>query len=124
MVTNEPIFLSSMTLRENILYGCDKPVTDSVIWHLCQTLGRPRHIFNPQVGSMPMGGVSLAPIERQLLSVVRTLITQPDVLVVHDLGALEPSVALRLGNISALRWGMRHAPWARSRLDAARFWGA
>ena len=99
MVTNEPIFLSSMTLRENILYGCDKPVTDSVIWHLCQTLGLPRHIFNPQVGSMPMGGVSLAPIERQLLSVVRTLITQPDVLVVHDLGALEPSVALRLGNI-------------------------
>lgn len=99
LVTNEPIFLNKMSLRENILYGCDTPIPDSVIWHLCQTLGLPRHLFNPRGGDLPMGGVSLSPIDRQLLSVARTLITQPDVLLVHDLGALEPSVALRLGNV-------------------------
>jgi hypothetical protein len=88
-----------MSLRENILYGCDKPVADSVVWHLCHTLGLPRHVFNPQGGAMPMGQIQLSPIERQLLSVARSLITEPDVLLVHDLGALEPSVAQRLGNI-------------------------
>ena len=99
LVTNNPIFLTSMSLRENILYGCDKPVADSVVWHLCHTLGLPRHVFNPQGGAMPMGQIQLSPIERQLLSVARSLITEPDVLLVHDLGALEPSVAQRLGNI-------------------------
>ena len=99
LVTNEPIFLGGMSLRENIMYGCERPVADAVLWHLCNTLGLPRHLFNPHGGAMGMGGVSLTPIERQLLSVARTLITQPDVLIVHDMGALEPSVALRLGNV-------------------------
>ena len=93
LVTNEPIFLNNMTLRQNILYGCDTPISDSVLWNVCHSLGLPRHVFNSVGGSTPMGGVSLSPIERQLLSVARTLITQPDVLLVHDLGALEPSVA-------------------------------
>jgi len=105
VVPRVPLFIRSFSLLENLRYGCRnaavKPPED-VIWHVCHALGLPRHLFNSHGGSMPMGLIELSPSERQLMSIARSLLAQPDVLLVHNLGQLEPRVARRLGTVFSM----------------------
>jgi hypothetical protein len=105
VVPRTPVFISNSSLLENLKYGCRRAAVtppEGVIWHVCHALGLPRHNFNPHGGSLPMGLVELSPTERQLMSIARTLLGQPDVLLVHNLGQLEPRVARRIGVVFSM----------------------
>jgi hypothetical protein len=103
VVPNVPLFISSATLLENLLYGCmdQSAAFEPTVWSVAHALGLPSHIFNPKGGRMPMGSIMLSSSECQLFAIARTILTQPDMLLVHDIGALEPGQASRLGKIFA-----------------------
>lgn len=101
VVPQSPLFLETASLLDNLRYGSEK-TPESVIWSVCRALGVPRHLSNPKGGRMVMGSIGLTPHQRMLVAVARVLLCQPDVLVVHNLGALEPKAARRLGHVFSL----------------------
>lgn len=98
VVLQTPRFVDHASLLDNLRYGCEN-LSESVVWSVCRALGVGRHLTTSKAGQRPIGSIALSPIDRQLLAVARAILPQPDVLLVHNLGALEPASAERLGRI-------------------------
>ena len=107
VVPHTPTFIASRTLLENLKYGCctaNAMPAEATIWHVCLALGLPRHLFNADCGSLSMRVIadSLSSTELQLMSIARSMLGLPDVLLVHNLGEMEPRVAQRVGVIFSM----------------------
>ena len=79
--------------------GCGNRHTEETIWLLCIRLGLPEYFFCSRGGSTPMAHITLvlSPLERQLVSLARSLLTYPEVLLVHDQGFLPADAAAKIG---------------------------
>lgn len=101
IVQHTPKFNMDATLLENVLYGTSGRVhvPETTVWHLLKALGLPRYLCNSEGGATPMGAIALSQQEQQLLSLARTLICEPDVLIVHNLGYFRSSFSARVGSV-------------------------
>ena len=96
-VAKEPMFFAGMSLLDNLRYGCGDHVSEALVWDLCEIVGVQVDVYKQQ-GSQMHDVIGASTItELHLMSLVRRMLCRPDVLVVHNIGALEPTVAARLG---------------------------
>jgi hypothetical protein len=114
IVQHTPKFNMDSTLLENVLYGTSGRVhvPETTVWHLLKALGLPRYLCNSEGGATPMGAIALSQQEQQLLSLARTLICEPDVLIVHNLGYFRSSFSARVGSVLKMYTdGYPYADW-------------
>jgi len=99
VVPQELMFLGGATLFENLTAGCGDHFPERIVWRVCHAVGLPPHMFNTTVGKQPMEYIPLTPDFKQLVAIVRALLSQPDVLLVHHCGTIEPRIARRLSSV-------------------------
>eukprot|EP00746_Dinoflagellata_sp_MGD_P128445 gnl/MRDRNA2_/MRDRNA2_62819_c0_seq1.p1 gnl/MRDRNA2_/MRDRNA2_62819_c0~~gnl/MRDRNA2_/MRDRNA2_62819_c0_seq1.p1 ORF type:complete len:546 (+),score=70.52 gnl/MRDRNA2_/MRDRNA2_62819_c0_seq1:27-1664(+) len=89
-ILSAPVAPQSLCMRrtvlENLQYGLVTPtrVSESQVWKLCKALGMNDRIFSPECGNVPLQQVleNMPQIDWTLISLVRALLCQPDILIV------------------------------------------
>ena len=97
-----PGWLDELSLLENLCYGSAHPpaTLEPVVWALCAALGLPAILFCTAAAGQPIQHVLpyLSRVDCAMMGLVRSLLAEPDVLLVHDFGLANDSLE-RIANV-------------------------
>lgn len=99
-VPSEPVFIGTLTLLENLRYVTGNTrVPEKTVWTLCKHVGLPSHLCSSAKGQQVMARLSfsLSSAELSLFSLVRTLLSMPDLLLINKLPIADEASCAKIG---------------------------